>query len=445
MTVSSAAWPSRSMPSMYIDRKSLGMLLVMVVGALANHHESHGQSLLYAASTPPDRAAQLRNQRWIETIEREVPPLKHETGDRLPMIMWHGVGFDSLSQREIDVLRQRGLVQHLQMDVAMIPAARALQSAGVPVILMQGRTDNWPYSLAKNGDDWAHQFDLSYQPTWFGKEDAFEWHGACPNQIAGWSVLQQQTRQTMQAFRDAGVDIAGVWMDYEGDPYPWSHLFDQLQHCRRCRAELPPNIVQDKNAWRTFAWQRYVELYDQHFAKPIREVYPDSLVTNWHVVFSTADDPVRYFVRDILLPPLSPRHFSATNPIAYGSDLVWHERSKTTDAATQNSVDLFYSNEILQQVRTDLVNRRALGKQNVKSIPWVARVCKIDTSDRKAPVMTRESYRRALVQLWQYDIATMQIFNPLHDGSEELAITEIQDAVLAYDEFLGQQSNAANN
>ena len=141
---------------------------------------------VYPTPTPADRGEWLRKSPWIETIEREIAPLKNALGDQLPMIMWHGVGFNTLSRQQIDVLRKRGLNQHLQFHVSMIPAAKALQDANMPVVLMEGRTDNWPYSLAKDSDEWSHRLNLTYQPSWFGKENAFEWFGACPNQIAGW-------------------------------------------------------------------------------------------------------------------------------------------------------------------------------------------------------------------------------------------------------------------
>ena len=50
--------------------------------------------------------------------------------------------------------------------------------------------------------------------------------------------------------------------------------------------------------------------------------------------------------------------------------------------------------------------------------------------------MTRESYRAALGNVWKEGVLTMQVFNPMHDGFEELAITELKDAVLAYDASL---------
>ena len=402
--------------------------------AVLNLHQSHAQQAAqFLEPTPTDRGTELKTSPWIKVIEREIPPLQNDPGERLPMIMWHGVGFDVLSDPQIKILRDRGLCQHLPFHASAIPAALALQKAGMPVILMEGRTDSWPYSLDDNPDEWSHELDATFKRSWFGKDDAFEWHGACPHKTAGWKVLQKQTRETMQKFRDEGVTVTGVWMDYEGDPYPWKHSFDQIKACRRCRNELPSEIVNNEDAWRDDAWQRYVDLYDRYFAAPIREVFPDCLVTNWHVVFSTKDHPVRYFVRDTNLPALSPKHFSATNPIAYGSDVVWHARWSGDASPTQDRVDAFYHAEILQQVSTDRVNREALGKTSVVSIPWVARFCKLDTTDRKAPIMTRESYREALVEVWKQGVLTMQVFNAMHDGFEELAITELKDAVLAYD------------
>ena len=429
----------------------LGFLLAALLSAI----HVVGDEPIYVQRTTKQRAAELKGEPWIDVIEREVAPLKNDPGDRLPMIMWHGVGFAPLSDDQLDVLRTRGLTQHLQMDAAMIPAALKLQQANMPVILMQGRTDNWPYSLADDASDWAHEFDLTYQPKWFGDEDAFEWYGACPDKIAGWKVLQQQTRQTMQQFKDAGVNVTGVWMDLEGDPYPWSHLFEQLRHCQHCRQSLTAEIVNNKAAWRDDAWQRYVGLYDQYFAQPVRDVFPDCLVTNWHVVASTKENPIRYFVSDVRLPTLSFQYFNATNPIAYGSDAVWRSRYRGPQPPTQAAVDRFFTSEILQQVQVDQRNRASLARpatavpsnaqpatavpstaQPATAVPWVARYCRLETDDQPMPLMTRESYRMALSEIWKCDLASMQVFNAMHDGYEEYALLELQDAVQAYDDSL---------
>jgi hypothetical protein len=355
----------------------------------------------------------------------------------MPMIMWHGVGFAPLTPQQIAVLRDRGLCQHLQLSETMIEAAKALMDAGMPVVLMEGRSDSWPYSLSEPASDWAHQFDATYQQTWFGNEDSQQWHGACPHRTGGWKIFAENTKQTLQKFRDAGIRVDAVLVDYEGDPYPWSHLFEQLRHCKRCRRELPWEIIHNKSAWRDDAWKRYVDLYDQHFARSVREVFPDCLVTNWHVVFSSEADPVRYFVRDVKLPALSPAFFNATNPIAYASDAAWHAMWNPADEVTRESVDEFYARQIVHQVACDKRNRQAAGASHVRSIPWVARACRIaDAGQQPPPIMSRARYRQSLGQLWRLGIESMQIFNPLLEDYEELAIMEVQDAVAVYDQML---------
>ena len=51
-----------------------------------------------------------------------------------------------------------------------------------------------------------------------------------------------------------------------------------------------------------------------------------------------------------------------------------------------------------------------------------------------------ERYRESLGKISEHGVATMQMFNPMHDGYEELAITEVQDAVAALDEMLSKQN-----
>ena len=177
------------MPWSIARKLPLALATILFGSVLAGGEETP----LYLSKTDPDRAALLRSRPWIETIEQEIPPLTHDAKGRMPLIMWHGVGFEPVTAEQVEILRQRGLCQHLQLHEAMIPAARALTRAGMPVILMEGRTDSWPYSLSDElkgtPGDWAHQFDLTFVPPWFGKDDATQWHGACPQRLEGWQVL----------------------------------------------------------------------------------------------------------------------------------------------------------------------------------------------------------------------------------------------------------------
>lgn len=424
-----------------IPRQPAAILLIFLITPITTWSDD---SAKYLSKTEPERATLLRSRPWIQTIEREVPTLTHHRKVKMPMIMWHGVGYDPLDPGEIKILRERGLCQHFPLHEAIIPAAKALSDAGMPVVIMEGRSDSWPYTLAdeiegQTPGSWAHQFDPTYVPPWFGKEDSFQWHGACPNHTEGWKILETRTRDTLQKFKNAGVSINLVATDFEGDPYPWPHLFEQLRHCRRCRNELPADVVQDKSAWRDYAWQQYVKLYDQHFAKPIREIFPDALVTNWHVVYSSADMPIRDFVGNHFLPELRPQFFNATNPIAYASDSAWQKHWDPETELTQTNIDNFYAGEMTHQVKSDLRNREMAGSTRVRSIPWIARVCRIESDlSPSIPVMSRERYLQTLAELWALDVYAMQVFNPMHKGYEELALTELQDAVAAFDKMLSQ-------
>ena len=61
--------------------------------------------------------------------------------------------------------------------------------------------------------------------------------------------MADKVRDTLAAFRAAGVTVDGLWADWEGDPYPFINLFGQLAHCSRCREQLPPEVLTDKKAW----------------------------------------------------------------------------------------------------------------------------------------------------------------------------------------------------
>ena len=62
-------------------------------------------------------------------------------------------------------LLARGLTQHLQLDANMIPTAKALKTAGSPVIMMQGVGGTWPSSLAGAPSVWAHLLDADFHPS----------------------------------------------------------------------------------------------------------------------------------------------------------------------------------------------------------------------------------------------------------------------------------------
>ena len=63
------------------------------------------------------------------------------------------------------------------------------------------------------------------------------------------------------------------WIGKE-DPYPWSHLFKQLAHCKRCRVQLPPEVLADEDQYWAYYWRHYQQLYGAYLAGPVREIFP---------------------------------------------------------------------------------------------------------------------------------------------------------------------------
>jgi len=330
------------------------------------------------------------------------------------------------------------LTQHLRLDKGNIEAARALQEAGAPVIFMQGGAGAWPYSLVPDSSAWAHQFDEGYHYEMAGRGALGAWHGACPMMIQGWEIMANQSRDTLKAFRAAGVTVDAVWMDYEGDPYPWKHLFKQLEHCSRCREQLPPEVLADWPSFWGYYWRLYQQLYGAYLAAPVREVFPQCSVTNWHIVYSTQKNPLLYFVDNRVMPPSIAPLFTATNPVAYGNDKFWDSEWKDEYPLDRRHVDQFHMHNLLRQLSGDTANRLAYAPE-VGSFPWVARWCPIVRGeDADVPYLSREAYRECLRHMWLRGIDGMQIFNAWRKGYEEMALIELQDAVAVYDQMLAQ-------
>ena len=362
---------------------------------------------------------------WTESILARVPVLTHARGTRLPMILWEPEPAGTLAPSVYKDLLARGLAQHLHMDEKMIPQALAMQQAGSPVIMMQGVAGQWPASEAGDPREWAHQFDAGYTP-----RDALH---ACPGITKGWRINAEKIRATLQKFKEAGVKVDAVWMDWEGDPLGGPERYDQALHCARCRATLPREALSGPEPFRQYCWRRYLELTGAYLAAPVAEIFPGCSTTNWRAAFSTIQHPIHTWP-DQLICPSTPVLFTATNPVAYGNTLFFHAW-KPEFTKDREHVDQFYTHLLLWDVSHDTANRLLFAPHR-DSVPWVCRWCP-DDENPEIPIMSRERYREVLRHLWLRGVTAMQIFNPRHEGHETVAIGEVQDAVTVYDEMLG--------
>ena len=401
-------------------RVMIGCLSVLLAEGVAG-----AEAPLYPTAGPdPDGFS------WLEEITERMPPLTHDRGDRWPIIMWEGVGFEPLSAEIHQAMLARGLVQHIHMDTKMIETARALQEAGAPVIMMQGGGGTWRYSLGGPESEWEHQFEAGYAP---GKDRGPR---PCPHRYAGFVVKAGEVVEIMRAFKDAGVTVDGAWMDWEGEPYVGSAAgdrYEQASHCIRCRAELPPDVIGDEDNYLDYCWRLSNELNGAYLALPVLQVFPQCAVTNWMCVYTTPERTVQHWTDRYLVPNI-PHGFTATNPVAYGNDKFFEAAWRDEFALDRAHVDQFYMHLMLRIVSDDAENRRHYGPL-VKSFPWVARFCP-DSNDPKIPMMTREAYRESLRHMWLRGVDGMQIFQPRRAGYFEIVKSEVYDVVAVYDEML---------
>jgi hypothetical protein len=360
---------------------------------------------------------------WLSLYTTCLPPLRHARGNRWPLIFWQGIGDEPLQPTQVQALLARGVVQHLPLDVRAIPAARALQAAGAPVIIMQGQAWDWPYGLL---DDDTWRLPL-HEPQRFSPMASVQ---ADPTRLDAWQLGAAQIRDTLRAFRAAGVEVDAVWLDYEAQP-----LLLDLQTVRAAEniaGSIPAEALADEAAFALYRRRLYLQLVDAYIAAPIREVYPDALSTNWIVTLSTPDVPVLSW--DNWHHPQVVTGFSATNPIAYGIDTALLALVGDHPPADQAALDRLYLHVLLRQVSADAWNRHRQRSAQV-AVPWVAR--RVQDEQQPTPAMSRAAYREGLRHLWLRGIAAMQVFNPAADGHAwRRALAEAQDAQHVYDEML---------
>ena len=339
-------------------------------------------------------------------------------------MLWEGVGFDPLPEETIRMLLARGITQHIRLDAKMIPTAKALQAAGSPVIVMEGKAGAWPYPLAGDPALWAHQYppDQVVPPEWRSLPN--------PARIAGWSVAADQIRETLRSFKSAGVNVNAIWLDYENEPAQASYAAALASPTTR--AELPAAALASEREFRNYTRQLWQNLLSTYVAAPIREIYPAASVTNWITTISTPERALRGWT-DEPHPPSGPTEFTATNPIAYAIDTYFLNAWKPEYPLDQRHVDRFYTHVLLRQVSDDAYNRAQIAPHMI-SIPWVARWVP-DHPRQRTPVMSREAYREALRHLWLRGISGMLVFNPVRADYEHMALTEVEDAAAVYAEM----------
>jgi len=362
---------------------------------------------------------------WLSAISQHVAPLRHARGGRWPLVLWDQPDPATLDGSDVTMLLARGIVPHLRLDPSQIPLAARIAAAGGPIVIVEGRAGVWPYDLAGPPERWAHQFpeDAGVPPDWRRLP--------VPTRIDGWRVAADRMRSILEQFRAANVTVDAIWLDYEGEPSAAS--YEAALRSERARGEIPPRALASEDAWFGYTRRLWMSLLSDYVAAPARDVFPAVSITNWIASVSSRRCPVVGWTGRAH-PVQGPTLFTESNPVAYAIDRAYAAQWPRRAPAKQSLVDAFYTHVMLRQVSADACNRLRDAPQ-VGAVAWVSRWVP-DLDDASIPVMSRAAYREALRHLWLRGVDAMEVFNQRRPGFIPMALVEVQDAAVVYDEML---------
>ena len=384
----------------------------------------------------------------LPELYKRVPPLKHDASGRLPIISIQAfrTGPDDnsyaagkpLPESDIKELVKRGLTQWIPPREMYIPYAQALQAAGAGVVMMEGQAFNGPEGDSPDG---LHKLPANYPRD--PDQPAQQPRYPCPLLTDGWKAKSDELRTTFKKYKDAGVNISAVWLDWEVEPYPGQSQWREAKACSRCQTMFPRGVLNDFDRYRAFITLWRDSLFSTYFVAPILEQYPSCSVTNWTVVTSSRDHPTPTWGGNRLTPPENAGMFTATNPVAYGNtiwyDLHWKEHKDWPLDVPH--MDRVYTAVMLGQMSGDTENRMKMTPEK-QSVPWVDRFCN-DDPNPKILILSRERYREILRHIWLRGADSMQIFNPEWGEKDvvhhNIEMEEVEDVVSVYDEMLANR------
>lgn len=401
---------------------------------------------LYAAPPAP-AASEVPEVPWtVPTLLKRVPPLRHDATGRFPMICIEPFKLDAtdnsfaeakpLPPPIIHELARRGLTQWIPPRENYIPFALALQQNGAQVVMMEGNAFNGPAGEVPDG---LHHLpaDFKRDPDQPAQQPSYP----CPLLLEGWRKKADELRATFRKFKDAGVHVDAVWLDWEIEPYPGKSQWREARACSRCRQMFPPGVLDSFERYDAFITLWRADLFSAYVAAPILETYPQCSITNWEAVISSATHPTPSWSGRHTEPPVNLGMLTAANPVAYGNTAWYgiHWKKEWNWPLDVPHMDRLYTHVMFGEVSGHEENARALAPEK-QTIPWVDRFCP-DDRDEKIPILSRPRYREILRHIWLRGADGMQIFNPnwFPQRPDRVAIVteEVEDAQSIYDEMLG--------
>ncbi len=408
-------------------------------------------ALAPAAENKPPGATQQKSKPWfLPELLRRVAPLTHDARGRLPMICItpfrmsaEDKSFEEGRPLPTEMIRQlkaRGLTQFLYPQEKYLPYAKALQREQAGVIVLEASAFNGPGGEDEKGQavaDWLHVLPKGYKGL---ERPPQQPRFPCPLLLEGWRRKAELYRSFFRKCKAEGIQVQGVWLDQEVEPYGGEAQWREAQACSRCRALFPAGVLDDHQRYRAFIGRWRNELFSAYLVAPVLESFPRCAVTNWHEVISSLEIPTPGWTGEDLLPPRGIGMYTAANPVVYGNTLWYslHWKKEWNWPLDAAHMDRLYTHVMLAQISAHEANARRLAPEKL-CIPWVDRFC-ADDRDPKIPILSRGRYREILRHCWLRGADSMQIFNPVWFDSdplrEAIVAEEVEDAVAVYDEML---------
>jgi hypothetical protein len=387
--------------------------------------------LALLGATPVSAGTPATGAAWdMESFVRIVGPMRHSTAGRMPFMVWNlplplddelvPLHRDGRLARYIVQLAERGIVPTVNLGwrwsmTGALTMARALQEGGRPVNILFPD----PHVLEEHIYKGSKMGILA--PTSTGAGLVRRWP-CFPDAEA--REAAEYLRQKLQPFKDAGIEVQGVWLDDEGLPHPWNGAYFAQRLSEECRNRYPATALASFGQFTEWTLEFRARIFTE-VIRPSREMFPKARFGNYGD--STSGTDTRFGL-DALMPPLyaNTRDLPAAFPAG---------------APSQAAVDGFYAARLLR-IFSESNARKSPGKL---SIPYVSRFVPDNASPEYRLGMSQRAYRELLRHVWLRGADALFLFNhgfPTKPQivTHEASFASVEDARAVYDELLAHRS-----
>jgi len=384
-----------------------------------------------------------------ELIDR-VPPLTHPRDGALPIRGSRLEGWlpedDEEAKQVLLALDARGLALSARINpgnedamAAALRMGRLQQELGLEVGVNASRAMysffNGDESTAHLADDGTPFFDDSFGSRKMG----------CPFRLDGRKDdIKAQFRSFLGAYRDAGVTIDFLYLDWEIDgPIEWNGAWEHSRRCTVCREHVPE--IDDFSAFQDALREIRSALQRECCVQVVQEYFPDALICNYSVYPHSG---VRYWYDYYEVLPegapyiedqfaryrpwyheFEPCGYTFANPVVY----TWYATWSWYPEWANDDYRWFYNLLLVGS------NAGRHTPQEVPLVTWVHWHTTAPPADAPpVPQMSEWAYQELLWHLYLRGNDGLMMWCTAPETTKEVSLmVEVMDGMLAYREFLG--------